>query len=294
MNVALPCATLRSLRPRSHLQVTPAEPNILAAQIIGRDYLSYSAVRTYQTCPLRFYFQYVLGLTPAFTPATLIFGAAVHAAIEKHFRVHLEGLPAADLEDLVGTYDLTWTSEVSSPVFFSRKESAASVRDLAAQMLKAFQTSEVAKDPGIVLDLEEEFRGPVVPRCPDILGRLDLLALKANASRITDFKTSRSSWHSAKVQESLSQQLLYSELVRPVAASFDNVPVEIEWVVLTKGRKPKIERHTAKPDLQQVRWTKLMVRQIWRAISTGQFFPTPSATICSSCPYRSPCAKWEG
>lgn len=271
-----------------------ANPNQLAQAIIGRDYLSYSAVRTYQTCPLRFQFQYVLGLQPAFVPATLIFGAAIHSAIEKHFRAHLEGLPSPDLEELVGTYEVTWTSEMSTPVLLSRNESAASLGDLAARMLKAFQASEIAQNPGILLGIEEEFRGRIIADCPDILGRVDLLAIGVNALRIVDFKTSRTGWHAAKVQEALPQQLLYSELVQSVAKSCGDIPVQIEWIVLTKGKSPRVEHHAARPDSRNLRWTKLMIGRVWQAIAAGHFYPTPSVTACSSCPYRSPCSKWEG
>ena len=41
-------------------------PGELARQLVGRDYLSYSALHTYQQCPLRYYFSYVIAQKPEF------------------------------------------------------------------------------------------------------------------------------------------------------------------------------------------------------------------------------------
>jgi ATP-dependent helicase/DNAse subunit B len=65
----------------------------------SRDYLSFNAVRAYQSCPLRYFFRYIAGLPEHTVSASLIFGAAVHRAIEHHFR-----------ELLVGNQPRPWTN----------------------------------------------------------------------------------------------------------------------------------------------------------------------------------------
>lgn len=54
--------------------ITATEPGI-------RDYLSYSAVRTFQSCPLKYRFRYVDGLHEDSVSSSLIFGSAIHAAV---------------------------------------------------------------------------------------------------------------------------------------------------------------------------------------------------------------------
>ena len=71
--------------------LTTADPDSRAARLIGRDYLSYSSISTYQTCPLRFYFRYVLELPETPVSSSLAFGGAVHAAIEFHHRQFANG-----------------------------------------------------------------------------------------------------------------------------------------------------------------------------------------------------------
>jgi hypothetical protein len=46
---------------------------------------------------------------------------------------------------------------------------------LAERMLTAFQASDFARPEGMILGVEEELRGLVVPGCPDLLARIDLI-----------------------------------------------------------------------------------------------------------------------
>ena len=268
--------------------------NAIALELIGRDYLSYSAMSAYQKCALRFYFQYVAALAPAFTPAPLVFGGAIHKAVEGHYRTILETSSPPPLDDLLVAYDAAWKAESKAPVRFGKGESQNSLRDLAARMLWAFQASEVSKLDTSLLAVEEEFRAPLIPGCPDILGRLDLLVLDAYSLRIVDFKTSRSVWGQAKIVEAAPQQLLYTELVRPLAKKLGNRPIEVEWVVITKTKKPTVQRYRLTPDPVSIARVKAMVQHVWRAIAAGHFYPCPSSMNCPTCPYASACRVWEG
>src|SRR5437588_10919614 len=76
MPASPPATKAKSASPDVGCSVTGAE----------RDYISFSAIRTYQTCPLRYYFKYVAGLPEESVAAALVFGSAIHRAIEHHFR----------------------------------------------------------------------------------------------------------------------------------------------------------------------------------------------------------------
>lgn len=270
-----------------------ANPNDLALKIIGRDYLSYSAVSTYQRCPLRFFFQYVEGRTPEFVSSNLVFGSAVHTAIERHYRCRFDGAATPGIDDLLAIHDKAWAEEADGEVRFGSGESFEKLRELASRMLTAFQAHEVSSLDTELLAVEEEFRGPIIPDCPDVLGRVDLVVAGHDALRIVDFKTSRSSWYAAKVAEAATQMLLYTALVAPLAKAVD-LPVTIEWVILTKGKTSIVDRHELTPDPRQVERAKLVVRCVWQAIVAGHFYPNPSAMNCPSCPFQTACSQWEG
>jgi putative RecB family exonuclease len=275
--------------------IASPSPNEIAVELTGRDYISYSAMSTYQKCPLRYYFSYVAQVPPAFVPSSLTFGGAVHSAIEHHFRLVFEGQSRPSLDDLVGVYDDAWRSESAMTIRLGKSESVKGLRDLAARMLNAFQGSEVSQLDSGLLGVEEELRGPVIDSCPDVLGRLDLLALELELKllRVIDFKTARSAWNEGKLQEAAPQQLLYAELVRPLAQALGNRPIRPEWAVITKTKQPSVELHTLTPDAKQIARTKATVRNVWQAIAGEHFYPAPSAMNCSTCPFQDACRKWQ-
>ena len=269
-------------------------PNDIARRLTGRDYISYSAVSTYQRCPLKYFFQYVADLPFEHVASSLIFGGAIHTAIEIHFRALLAGETPPGLPDLLKVYDLAWKNDATGPVQFAKGESDESLRDQAERMLMAFQASPESRVNGTILGVEEEFRAQVVPRCPDLVGRVDLLVLDEGGLRVIDFKTSRSRWNDGKIAEYAPQMLLYSELIRPVAEASADAPVQIEWIVVTKAQSPTVETHTAHPEPHQVGRTKAVVKLVWDSIQAGCFYPSPSPMNCGSCPYTSTCRQWEG
>jgi len=281
------------LRPPQEEPPRSAEPDKLARRLIDRDYLSYSSISTFQRCPLRFYFRYVLRLEPEFKASSLIFGGAIHTALELHFRRPFEGSDAPTHDELIAAFDEAWRSEAKTQIRFGKTESADSLRDLAARMLAAFQDSDASQCEGQLLGIEEELRRAIMPDCPDILGRLDLIALDTDVVRIVDFKTSRSRWSASKVAEASPQMLLYTELVRHIAEACDR-PLRVEWIVITKTKQPSVETHVLQSEPRQVERIKTVVRRVWQAISRGHFYPAPSSMNCSGCPYSEACRNWEG
>jgi len=289
----------RTAGMRNALRMNASEPgdgtdqNAIALDITGRDYVSYSAISTYQRCPLRYYFSYIAGLQPEFVSSSLIFGGAIHVAIETHFRRLFEGQPAPLLDELVNAFERAWRTDATRPVRYGKGETQETLRDLAQRMLTAFRGSEVSELDSTIIGIEEKFRAAVIPGTPDLLGRVDLVKLTSGGLHVIDFKTSRSRWGKAKVQESLPQMLLYAELVKPLAEGLGARELHLEWVVLTKTKNPVVENHSVTPDPRQVARTKAMVRRVWEAIRAGHFYPVSSSN-CATCPFAAACRTWEG
>ena len=158
-------------------------------------------------------------------------------------------------------------------------------------MLSAFQASEVSKPVGTIIGIEEELRGELVPGCPDLLARVDLIVEEEDALVVTDLKTARSRWSQNQVEQSAEQLLLYSSLAADLAP---DKPVRLEFVVVTKGKEPAVDRHVVKADERRLARTKRIVAAVWRAIEGRHFFPCPSAMQCPGCGFRGPCRAWSG
>lgn len=266
-------------------------PRVASPPLAERDYISYSAISSYQSCPLRYYFKYVAGLPERTVSAALVFGSAIHRSVERHFDELLAGNELPTLQALTGEYDRHWEDTDVSVVKFGKEDDRESLRPLAQRMLAAFQQSELARPEGHVIGVEEQLRGPVIVGCPDLLGRLDLLVETSSELIVTDLKTARSRWSAEQAADQSGQLLLYSELVRHMAP---HKKLRLRFAVITKAMKPSVDLHEVPVDQKQITRTKRIVERVWRAIEAKSYYPAPSQMNCAGCSFRTPCREWAG
>lgn len=257
---------------------------------VARDYISFSAIRSYQQCPLRYYFHYMAGIPETTISAAFVFGGAVHKAIQHHFQSLLESNVAPSQAELLAEYRAGWQAH-SLPIKFTKDEQAGSFDDLAVRMIKAFSGSEMAKPTGRILAIEETLRGELIPGLPDVLGRVDLILETPTELQICDWKTARSKYTAEQVEESAAQLLLYGELAKDLAPG---KKLRLQFGVLTKTKEVSIDAHSFEFNQAQVDRTKRIIERIWTAIQAGHFYPAPSLMNCPGCPYRDPCREWPG
>jgi putative RecB family exonuclease len=257
----------------------------------ARDYISFSAIRTYQQCPLRYFFRYIAGLPEETVSASLVFGSAIHRAIEFHFRELMSGLHTTSLHDLMGEYRKQWNQAEAADVRLPKGETIGSLEDMALRMLTAFMTHSLSRPDGRILGIEEQLRGEIVPGLPDLLSRIDLIVETPEELVISDWKTSRAKWSDGQVEDAMEQLLLYSELASDFAPG---KRVRLEFVVLTKTKQVALDHHSTVADPNRLARTKRVVERVWRSIEAEHFYPVPSPMNCGSCPYREPCRKWPG
>ena len=256
-----------------------------------RDYLSYSAVRTFQSCPLKYRFRYVDGLPEACTSSSLVFGSAIHAAIEAYFQARLVDDPLPDLDVLMASYRQYWQANQTVPIQFGATDSPESCEQLAQRMLARFLASDLAQPEGRIIGIEEELRGELVPGVPDLLGRVDLILETDDHVVIQDFKTARSAWSPDQAEESAEQLLLYGDLVQRLVPGKD---LKLRFAIITKAKEPKVQVLDAAFDGERLDRTKQVFKTVWSAIKAGHFYPSPSPMTCTGCGYRSACTAWRG
>ena len=274
--------------------LTPASTNPaneVAKRLTGRDYVSWSAISTFRTCPLKYKFRYIDGLPEESVSAALVFGSGIHSAVEQHFQAILSGDPKPDLDALLFAYRSAWLPHEPDAIQFGSTETRASLDALAGKMLTAFMNSPAASVQGRVLGVEEEIRGMLVEGVPDLYGRVDLLTEDSDSLVVTDIKTSRGKWSQEQVEDSGEQLLLYSHLASEISPG---KKITTRFLVLTKAKEPVIEEHVREVEPVAVRRTLASVERVWRAIESGVFYPAPSTMSCSGCGYRAACRAWSG
>ncbi len=268
---------------------TPAREGSVVGK--DRDYISFSAIRAYQACPLKYFFKYVAGLPEESVAATLIFGTAIHRAIEHHYRELLAGNAPPTVAAMIEEYSAGWQDREGTQIRFGKEETRQDLDETAKRMLAAFAVSSLAKPTGRILAVEETLRGLVIPGLPDLLGRLDLIIETDAELVISDWKTSRSRWTAEQAEDATEQLLLYAELALDFAPG---KRVRLEFVVLTKTKEVAVDQFLSAVDPLRVKRTKQVVERVWRAIEAGHFYPAPSPMNCAGCPYRQPCRAWCG
>ena len=258
-----------------------------------RDYISHSAITTYQQCPLRYRFKYVDGLPETVVSSNLIFGGAIHSALEFHFTELLCGNDSPSHDLLLDVFQEAWRgrSTEHQDIRFGKSEDHTSLSALADRMLTAFREHPASASNDTVSGIEEELRGELIPGVPDLLARIDLLTTTDDALVITDFKTSRSRWSQNQAENSSSQLLLYSELARRLLPGWN---VKLRFLVLTKTKSPIVESFDVAVSQHRARRTITVVEHTWEAIEAGHFYPAPSPMNCPACPFRSECNAWPG
>ena len=256
--------------------LTPASTNPaneVAKGLTGRDYVSWSAISTFRTCPLKYKFRYIDGLPEESVSSALVFGSGIHSAVEQHYQAILSGDPKPDLDALLFAYRSAWLPHDLDAIQFGSTETQASLDVLAARMLTAFLNSPAASVQGRVLGVEEEIRGMLVEGVPDLYGRVDLLTEDDDTLVVTDIKTSRGRWSQEQVEDSGEQLLLYSHLASEISLG---KKVQARFLVLTKTKEPVIEEHIREVEPGNVKRTLAGVARVWRAIEAGVFYRPPA------------------
>jgi CRISPR/Cas system-associated exonuclease Cas4 (RecB family) len=223
--------------------------------------------------------------------ASLVYGTAIHRGLEKHFQELLAGNEPPAVEELLVEYEAGWAERSDQTVIFGAGETRVSLDALAKRMFEAFLQSPAAQPGGRILAVEETLRGEFVAGMPDLLGRVDLIVEAEDALVIADWKSSRSKWSAAQVEDATEQLLCYAALASDFAPG---KPIRLEFSVLTKTKEVHVERHQAVADSRSVDRTRRIVDRVWRAIEDEHFYPAPSPLNCGSCPFRKPCRKWPG
>ena len=256
-----------------------------------RNYLSYSAVKTFQSCPLKYRFRYVDGLLESSVSSSLVFGTAIHSAVEFYFQSLLTGDSQPGLEALKAVYQQSWEARQPGEIHFGASETIGSLQELAHRMLAKFLESDLVQPEGRIIGIEEELRGELVPGVPDLLGRIDLLLETEEHVIIQDFKTARGAWSPEQAEDQTEQLLLYGDLVRRLVPGKD---LKLRFAVITKTKDPKVQILDTRFDEDRLDRTKSMFRNVWSAIQSGHYYPAPSPMSCTGCGYRSQCTAWRG
>lgn len=247
-------------------------------------HLSYTQISTYLTCPLRYRFQYVDQIPPAFVSATLAFGSGIHEAVGAFYQMVLQG-DQLKPSQMLDVYRQAWLGRQEKVKFFNG-DNEASLLNRAEQLLTVFHESF---NPAVVVLGVEEFFAVDLAGVPPLQGYIDLIE-QSPEGRITvvDLKTAsrKSSDNAAHANLQLTAYSLGAE-----SLGFDPDELLLRLDVLVKTKVPDFVRYeTCRTASQRDRFTKI-VRQVWNGIEREVWFPNED-WHCTQCAFAEPCSNW--
>jgi len=250
------------------------------------EHLSYSSISTYLLCPRSWKYRYLDKVkTP--TAANLIFGSAVHHAIEEYVITNTAGnvvqypaeIFAADWPERVaregniswGDDDATKMGAMGAALLRAALPTIDTLRPLLYHDRLAIEEKVFLKVPGVPL--------PVV-------GYIDIITQDGVAG---DFKTSSRKWDAGKAAQE-TQPLFYLAALNQ--AGFDlNPEHKFRHYVLVKTKTPAVQVIETAYSLADILRNLEQIREVYQAITKNVFPCNTSTWKCSVkwCEYWSMC-----
>ncbi|MBM3302298.1 MAG: PD-(D/E)XK nuclease family protein, partial [Deltaproteobacteria bacterium] len=234
--------------------------------------------------PLRYRFQYVELITPAFTSASLVFGSAVHEAVAAYYQSRLEGEELRP-DQMLDVYRQVWGA--AERVRYFNGDGEESLLQKAKLLIDVFH-GRVNPDV-TVIGVEEFFEVQIAKQIPPLHGYIDLIEQDQNGRvTVADLKTSSKKLGDNSVHSNL-QLTAYS--LGAQALGFDPDQLSLRLDVLTKTKSPELVRYdTTRTEAERERFVKT-VKQVWFAIEHHAFFPRED-WHCSQCAWADQCQEW--
>ena len=195
-------------------------------------HLSYSQISSYLICPLRYRFQYVELVPPAFSSAALAFGSAIHEAVGAYYQSRLEG-DILRPDQMLDVYRDVWRGAEKIKYFNGDNED--SLLQKASAMLEVFHGQV---DPSVQVVGVEEFFEFQIEGLPPFHGYIDLIE-ESSQGRVTvaDLKTAAKKPADSAVHSNLQ---LTAYAIGAGALGFDPDQLTLRLDVLTKTKNPEL------------------------------------------------------
>lgn len=255
------------------------------------DHFSFSSMSTAQQCLRKWRFHYIDKAHPEFLSSSLLFGIAVHTAVQSAHQTRLNGRQPG-MQTVMEAYEESWKETASDQdIRFGKNEDAAKMRDMARSLFGQFLEQV---EPGLdrILAIEEQLSLTIPGMWVPVVGRLDLLTETDDCLIVVDTKTARNSF-TDKVPVATGQLALYAEAMSPMASELDK-PFKGRFVVFRKLKSPKIEVVDVPVRATEKAHAVAMVKSWWQLITAAEkanAFPQNPGPFCKGCQYKDRCAR---
>jgi len=241
-------------------------------------FLSFSQLETYEICPLRYRYQYVISL-PVAPEAASSFGDTIHRSLKQFYSGWQEN-QSLSRHQLIEIYNNNWAS-----IGYTLKEQERRYRVEGKKLLSAFY-QKYHPPQNQILALEKPFKIKINSQLY-LTGKIDRIdSDKKGNIEIVDYKTGK---QPAENEMAKNLQLaIYTYAAHD--KHFLNRPlskISVSFIFLQTGKKITLKKTAG--DLVLV---KKKLTQTTAEISNRHFQPQPGKW-CDFCPFRIICEAWQ-
>ena len=255
------------------------------------DHLSSSQIDQYLRCPLKYRYQRIDKLPQPFVSSALVFGGAMHAALEWIHGEELRGVRPS-LETACRIFNADWYSQkLSLPIRFKDGEDEAELHSMGREMLRRY----FLEKRGRVRGCEVAFTVPLVhPETGEDLGvTLDgyidtVEADPEGGDSIVEYKTSGQTFS----QNDIDVRLQLTAYSYAYATLHRKLPKSFKVFTFLKYKKPLIHVvETTRCEKDHIGFFEV-AKGVLNWIRAGVFPPHPGFW-CGDCEYRTVCPLWQ-
>ncbi|HET7746145.1 MAG TPA: ATP-dependent DNA helicase [Vicinamibacteria bacterium] len=265
----------RALEALARHQPPPAEeprpdPPLPEAEVLT---LSFRQIDDYRTCPLKYKYVHRLRV-PLLIHHRVVYGHAIHKAVQEYFRARVEGR-ALSPDEVIAAFRAAWVSEG----FLSREHEEQRLR-AGEDALRRFLDQD-AEAPLRPTGVEQDFAF-LLDRTR-LQGRYDLVVEEGGRITILDFKTGAvddPKEAAQRAKESLQLDIYALAHLRTRGRLPDWVELRFLESGLSGGKRPAAE------DVQRA---EDLVREVAAQVRRREFPPRPSYLACGQCAFRDIC-----
>ncbi len=229
-----------------------------------------SKLKTYEDCPNKYYYQYVLEI-PGEVKVFFELGTIVHEVMEKiSMKLKEEG-------NVTEEHALNILNGLWKPSVYESKEKEKQDRAEAEKMIKDF-LSHQAKKEGQIIDIEKWIDIDLDGR--KIRGRIDRIDDMGKTVEVIDYKTSKTRTSKPKLKKDFQMVLYWLGTERVFEKPVSKVGhwylrMDQEWMVeITKEEQEEVIQRA---------------REVINSIESKEFSSTPGYQVCMFCDYGELC-----
>ena len=241
---------------------------------------SYSALQTYLTCPMRYYFRYIEHAEVERTPISIPFGRAFHLVLSER-AMKGTNYTIVDAKEDFAVY-FRGETEVCENLTYKQDEDFLFWDKRGCDMLELALAEW--PDDYTVKSVAEAFSVNVPGLSKPLVGEFDLVTVDGGDETICDWKTATTNWPKGKADRDLQATTFTYAFQKKYAIN----PL-FRFDVYTKAKTPAHHQfYTLRTSDDFDRFVYL-AGQIEKAVNTGIFLPVESCMNCAECAYSSRC-----